>query len=99
DGQVSITLHCNAQQATVEIKDDGAGMDLEFIRDRLFRPFDTTKGLTGMGIGVFESREFIRSIGGNISVDSTLGEGSTFSIVLPCKLRADERQEKSVPEG
>ncbi|MCP4127934.1 MAG: PEP-CTERM system histidine kinase PrsK, partial [Gammaproteobacteria bacterium] len=47
DGQVSITLHCNAQQATVEIKDDGAGMDLEFIRDRLFRPFDTTKGLTG----------------------------------------------------
>ncbi|MCP4275881.1 MAG: PEP-CTERM system histidine kinase PrsK [Gammaproteobacteria bacterium] len=98
DGQVGVTLDCNVQQATVEVKDNGSGMDLEFIRERLFKPFDTTKGLTGMGIGVFESREFIRSIGGNISVDSTPGEGSTFCIGLPCKLLAKECQEKPVPE-
>jgi putative PEP-CTERM system histidine kinase len=84
DGQVTVTLSHDGNQTMIEVRDTGAGMDAAFIRDRLFRPFDTTKGLTGMGIGVFESREFIRSIGGNISVESIPGQGSTFNIVLPC---------------
>ncbi|MCW8947410.1 MAG: ATP-binding protein, partial [Sedimenticola sp.] len=69
--------------ALVSIEDNGSGMDQSFIKDRLFKPFDSTKGLTGMGIGVFESREYIRSIGGDIKVESTPGEGSIFSISLP----------------
>ncbi len=99
DGKVIVRLSNNSQQALIEVEDNGVGMETDFIRDRLFRPFDTTKGLTGMGIGVFESREFIRSIGGNIFVDSTLGKGSTFSIVLPCKMLTDESHNESVPEG
>jgi putative PEP-CTERM system histidine kinase len=84
NGQVWVRLAYNADHATIEVEDDGPGMDSEFIRNRLFRPFDSTKGLTGMGIGVFESRELIRALGGDIYVNSTPGEGTKFRIVLPC---------------
>ena len=65
-------------------------MSPEFIRDRLFRPFDSTKGLTGMGIGAFESREFIRALGGDLLVRSAPGQGTLFRILLPCVQAADE---------
>ncbi len=68
----------------VEISDNGKGMDQEFLRNRLFKPFDSTKGLTGMGIGAFESREFVRSLGGDIKVESTPGQGSLFQVFIPC---------------
>lgn len=85
NGQVIVRLAHNSDQAIIEVEDSGSGMDAEFIQNRLFKPFDSTKGLTGMGIGVFESREFIRSLGGNIYVKSTPGEGSLFRIILPCE--------------
>ena len=68
----------------VEIEDNGEGMDEDFIENRLFKLFDSTKGLTGMGIGVYESREYIRSLGGDILVESQKGIGSCFRVVLPC---------------
>ncbi len=83
DGHVIIRLEQKSGYVLVSIEDNGSGMDQSFIKDRLFKPFDSTKGLTGMGIGVFESREYIRSIGGDIKVESTPGEGSIFSISLP----------------
>lgn len=86
DGKVSVRLQADAGQAVIEIEDTGSGMDEDFVRNRLFKPFDSTKGLTGMGIGAFESREFVRSIGGDIRVSSAPGEGSLFRIVLPCVL-------------
>ncbi len=58
-------------------------MDAAFIRDRLFKPFDTTKGNAGMGIGVYEGREFIRVMNGKIEVFSEPGAGTTFTISLP----------------
>jgi len=84
DGRVVIRLLRTHGAAVVEIEDSGIGMDEHFIRYRLFKPFDSTKGLTGMGIGAFESRDFIRSIGGNISVQSTPGQGSIFRVRIPC---------------
>lgn len=84
NGKVIIRLLSNESGAIVEIEDNGTGMDEHFLRHRLFKPFDSTKGLTGMGIGAFESRDFIRSLGGNISVQSTLGRGSIFSVSIPC---------------
>lgn len=83
DGHVIIGMAHISDQAVVEVKDSGTGMDQEFIKQRLFHPFDSTKGLTGMGIGVYESREYIRSLHGDISVTSTPGEGSVFRITLP----------------
>ncbi len=81
--QVMVRLFEHSGQVVVEVKDLGCGMDVEFIHKRLFKPFDSTKGLTGMGIGAFESREFIRSLGGNIDVESIIGKGSLFRITIP----------------
>jgi putative PEP-CTERM system histidine kinase len=83
-GHVIVRLLHSHESAVVEIEDDGIGMDEHFVQHRLFKPFDSTKGLTGMGIGAFESREFIRSLGGNISVHSTPGSGSIFRVRIPC---------------
>lgn len=82
-GRVSVSLEVGIDHAVVEVEDTGIGMEPDFVRNRLFKPFDSTKGLTGMGVGAFESREYIRSLDGDISVISAPGEGSTFRIVLP----------------
>ena len=84
DGNVTIRLSSQDDTAIIEIEDDGIGMNEHFIRHRLFRPFDSTKGLTGMGIGAFESRDFVRSLGGDISVTSSPGKGSMFRVYIPC---------------
>lgn len=83
EGYVRIALHSDACSCKVEIVDNGHGMEKEFIRDRLFRPFDTTKGNAGMGIGVYESREFMRSFGGDIHVQSRPGEGTRIELEFP----------------
>jgi len=83
-GHVWLDLEQQDNQARIMIVDDGCGMDEEFIKTRLFKPFDTTKGNAGMGIGVYESREIIRETGGSIRVASSPGVGTEFTIVLPC---------------
>ena len=83
EGRVDVMVRRNGEQAVLEVRDTGCGMDAEFIRLRLFRPFDTTKGNAGMGIGVFESREVIRGLGGEISVESIPGSGTVFTVTLP----------------
>lgn len=69
----------------LKIMDNGSGMTKEFISERLFQPFDSTKGVSGMGVGVYQSREFLRSIKGDLSVVSSPGEGSTFTMTIPVK--------------
>ena len=83
DGWVKVHMQRLNNTAVIEVTDNGCGMDLAFIRTRLFRPFDSTKGQGGMGIGVYESREYIRELKGDIQVKSNPGEGSTFTISLP----------------
>ena len=65
------------------VADDGAGMDAEFVQQRLFRPFHSTKGSKGMGIGAYQAREFARSLGGDVEVESRPGAGTQFSFILP----------------
>jgi len=83
DGRVALRLGSEGRHAVIEIEDDGVGMSEEFVRERLFRPFDSTKGLTGMGIGVFESREVARALGGELTVRSQPGVGTCFRLCLP----------------
>jgi putative PEP-CTERM system histidine kinase len=83
DGAVKIQLTTSESTVKVCISDSGSGMSEDFVRERLFKPFESTKGLTGMGIGAFESREYVRQLGGDISVTSEPGLGSCFSITLP----------------
>lgn len=94
-GQVRLRLsHSEPDRIAIEIEDTGPGMSAEFIRTRLFRPFDTTKGLTGMGIGAYESREYIRSIGGEVIVTSEPGKGTTFRIVIPRQTSANRQEQR-----
>ena len=82
-GYVNVIITIDGQFALVEIKDNGYGMDRQFIQERLFRPFDTTKGNAGMGIGVYESKEFITSIGGRLDVVSEKRKGTSFFVRIP----------------
>lgn len=83
-GEVRIGIEPQVgEHVAIQIEDSGLGMSAEFIRDRLFKPFDTTKGLTGMGIGAYESREYIRSLGGDLVVHSELGKGTCLRILIP----------------
>ena len=86
DGQVNVRLLKWHAEVVVECTDTGLGMDEEFIRERLFKPFESTKS-AGMGIGVFESREYIQELGGRIEVHSQKPGGTTFRIILPLQLR------------
>jgi putative PEP-CTERM system histidine kinase len=75
-----------APVACLTVEDDGAGMSGEFVRERLFRPFDTTKGPKGMGIGAYQVREYIRSLGGRVDVASVEGNGTRFTLRIPLSL-------------
>ena len=83
DGYVKVGLCMHNLLCIVDIRDNGHGMDDDFIRNRLFKPFDTTKGNAGMGIGMYESREFIRLLGGEIHVSSKPGEGTHVVLEIP----------------
>jgi putative PEP-CTERM system histidine kinase len=82
DGQVTVRLAQAGDMVQVEVADTGAGMSEEFIRERLFKPFDSTKS-AGMGIGAFESREYIHQLGGTLQVRSAPEQGTTFTVSLP----------------
>jgi len=96
DGDVTVSLSRNDATVTISIIDNGCGMDEKFIQERLFRPFDTTKGNAGMGIGVYESREFIHSQGGSIEVKTRPGEGTNFRVNLRVADHASHRDDGPV---
>ena len=91
DGSIIVRLFKQNHQAVVEVQDTGTGMDAEFIRMRLFKPFDSTKGKSGMGIGVYETREFIRGLGGDVEVISRIDEGTTMRLRIPISNEAETR--------
>ena len=66
----------------IEVLDSGTGMGPEFVRTRLFKPFDSSKP-GGFGIGAYEARELIRAMRGRLEVESCEGLGSRFTIHLP----------------
>ena len=81
-GEVSVRLYRDGGMAVLEIADTGVGMNPEFIRDRLFKPFETTK-TAGMGIGVYESSQYVAGLGGRITIDSTPNVGTRVRVLLP----------------
>ncbi|QJR80050.1 PEP-CTERM system histidine kinase PrsK [Alteromonas pelagimontana] len=85
DGNVDVTLQLDLvnNRQLVVISDTGCGMDKTFIEERLFKPFDTTKGNAGMGIGAYDAKNYMESIGGKLAVESEVGQGSTFTLAFP----------------
>ena len=90
---VTVRVGTNEYGVSVTIADKGVGMDGDFIRNRLFQPVASTKP-SGFGIGAFEARSLITTMGGRISVDSRPGRGTTFTILLPAARAAAEPERK-----
>jgi len=82
DGRVWVSLKRHGDRAIVEVGDTGQGMSEEFIRDRLFKPFQSTKQ-AGMGIGAYESAQYIREMGGELQVASQEDKGTLVTMILP----------------
>ncbi|NYE60128.1 putative PEP-CTERM system histidine kinase [Duganella sp. 1224] len=93
-GQVAVRLDAAGGAAVIELSDTGHGMSEQFMRERLFQPFVSTKA-AGMGIGVFESREYLREIGGQLQVASAPSQGTTFRITLPLYKESTHGQEQA----
>lgn len=79
---IHISVRMEGLNGQIDIIDDGHGMSPEFVRSKLFKPFVSSKD-GGFGIGAFEAREMIKSMGGRVMVESREGIGSRFSIILP----------------
>ena len=81
-GEIVIETRLDDSSILISISDNGPGMSREFIENRLFRPFQTTKK-KGSGLGLFSCKLLIEQSGGAIRVDSKEGEGTEFLISLP----------------
>jgi len=94
EGQVTLRVFEEGDYAVVEVADTGAGMSSDFVRERLFKPFQSTKP-TGMGIGAYESSQYVGELGGRILVDSRPDAGTRVKVFLP---RVGARREKPLTE-
>jgi putative PEP-CTERM system histidine kinase len=82
DGTIALTAQCRDGKLVIDIADEGAGMDIEFIHSQLFRPFRSTKS-NGYGIGAYQTRDLVRAAGGELEVVSAPGAGTTMRVILP----------------
>jgi len=91
-GKVDVTVNADGRQLAVEVRDTGIGMtpeDAERVFERFYRAKDPRVArITGTGLGLTIAREVVRLHGGDISVESQLNKGSTFTMVLPVKVEA-----------
>jgi len=97
-GEVNVALETRGENALITVQDTGQGMDEEFIREKLFRPFETTK-TSGMGIGAYECREYVRELRGELNVASHVNQGSTFTVSLPQRKSVTQEIEQSPMQG
>lgn len=97
-GHVWVSLERRGDRAALEVGDTGHGMTSEFIRERLFKPFQSTKQ-AGMGIGAYESAQYIKELGGEMQVESQENAGTRVSMILPLfdlRTESDLREKESM---
>jgi len=90
-GRVWINLRREDAHVLIEIHDTGQGMSDDFMREKLFKPFHTTKA-NGMGIGAYEAAQTIRDLGGRLEAVSAPGQGTTITVRLPAHAGAAEQR-------
>lgn len=84
EGRICVRTEHAGDSVVLSVTDNGCGMSPGFLKDSLFRPFQSTKK-KGLGIGMFQSRMIVEAHGGSIRVESEMGKGSTFRVSLPVK--------------
>jgi C4-dicarboxylate-specific signal transduction histidine kinase len=82
---VQVSTEQNTTDACIEVFDDGPGLDAE-AEARLFRPFSTTKGPQGTGLGLAVSRRLARTLGGDL-LHVPSGRGVRWRLALPAVQR------------
>ena len=82
DRAVRVSYGSSDDSAFVEVSDSGCGMNIDFLENKLFKPFETTKK-HGFGIGLYQCQQIVEAHGGKIEVESRVGVGTTFSVFLP----------------
>jgi PAS domain S-box-containing protein len=100
-GAVVISLARGDQRLYVTVRDEGIGIardDVEKLFRRFARTVDDALGISGIGLGLYISREIARRHGGDILVQSHFGDGSSFTLTLPIKdeLRSDGQDAQGV---
>ena len=83
-GRIRISTEDLGDRIVLSVADNGCGMSAAFLKDSLFRPFQSTKK-SGLGIGMFQSRMIVETHRGTIRVESETGKGSTFQVSLPVR--------------
>ncbi|MCL4797323.1 MAG: PEP-CTERM system histidine kinase PrsK [Bryobacteraceae bacterium] len=81
-GWIRVRTELDGNSAILSVADNGCGMGAAFLKNSLFRPFQSSKK-NGLGIGMFQSRMIVEAHGGSIRVESEPGKGSTFWVILP----------------
>jgi putative PEP-CTERM system histidine kinase len=82
DGRIRVETSRQNGCVVLSVSDNGCGMTPEFVRSSLFRPFQTTKQ-KGIGVGMFQCKSIVEAHHGRIEVDSELGKGTVFRVLLP----------------
>lgn len=82
DGNVILRTRVTSGIAVIEIEDDGDGMNTDFVQNELFQPFHSTSD-GGFGIGAYQTRHHVRSLGGRLEVQTAPGKGTTMQVLLP----------------
>jgi len=83
-GAIQVRTHSQGTRVLLSVVDNGCGMSETFVKQSLFRPFQSTKK-KGLGIGLFQCRAIVQAHGGGIHVESQIGKGTTFLVSLPAK--------------
>jgi putative PEP-CTERM system histidine kinase len=81
DSPVVMRAMRDGDDVVIDVSDKGKGMTPDFVRDRLFKPFQTTKD-SGTGIGAYESQQYVKQIGGQIEVESAPDQGTCVRVRL-----------------
>jgi putative PEP-CTERM system histidine kinase len=84
NGRITVETTRQGEWVALSVSDNGCGMSEQFIKNSLFRPFRSTKK-KGLGIGMFQSKTIVEAHYGKIHVESELGVGTTFRVMLPLK--------------
>jgi putative PEP-CTERM system histidine kinase len=87
EGWIQVQTAQEGGRAILSIADNGSGMSAQFLKESLFRPFQSTKK-KGLGIGMFQSKTVVEAHGGGIQVESDAGKGTTFRVSLPIRPKA-----------